>query len=206
MNDAVTREEMLLNAIATGETPDIKPITRREKYLRYLAGIGEKPKKPITREEMFLDLIQAGGGGDIKTEIIEIVPASDITNNNPLQVNHNLGKIPDFVFIFKEDYDYTVTLTAYEVVMGCIAKSYYGENVSYVGGVIYPSKNGTISGADVVFSTAYVDGKIEDWHFVNEKFPVTRLNTTRFFVTGQNNNRSRKLIAGGKYKIIVGVY
>lgn len=62
MSDAVTREETLLNAIATGETVDIVPVTRKEKYLRYLAGIGEKPSKPITREEMFLDKIQAGGG------------------------------------------------------------------------------------------------------------------------------------------------
>ena len=63
MSDAVTREEILLNAIATGEAVDIVPVTRKEKYLRYLAGIGEKPSKPITREEMFLDKIQAGGGG-----------------------------------------------------------------------------------------------------------------------------------------------
>lgn len=63
MSDAVTREETLLNVIATGETIDIVPITRKEKYLRYLAGIGEKPSKPITREEMFLDKIQAGGSG-----------------------------------------------------------------------------------------------------------------------------------------------
>ena len=67
MSEAITREEKLLTAIATGETPDIKPITRKEKYLRYLAGVGEKPSKPVTREEMFLDKIQAGGssgGGD----------------------------------------------------------------------------------------------------------------------------------------------
>lgn len=63
MSDAVTREETLLNAIATGEVVDIVPVTRKEKYLRYLAGIGEKPSKPITREEMLLDKIQAGGTG-----------------------------------------------------------------------------------------------------------------------------------------------
>lgn len=60
MSEAITREEKLLNAIATGETVDIVPVTRKEKYLRYLAGIGEKPSKPITRQEMFLDKIQTG--------------------------------------------------------------------------------------------------------------------------------------------------
>ena len=72
MSDAVTREETLLNAIATGEAVDIVPVTRKEKYLRYLAGIGEKPIKPITREEMFLDKIQAGGGGITPTGDINI--------------------------------------------------------------------------------------------------------------------------------------
>lgn len=72
MSEAVTREETLLNAIATGGIVDIVPVTRKEKYLRYLAGVGEKPSKPITREEMFLDLIQAGGGGITPTGDINI--------------------------------------------------------------------------------------------------------------------------------------
>lgn len=86
MSDAVTREETLLNAIATGETVDIVPVTRKEKYLRYLAGIGEKPSKPITREEMFLDKIQAGGtggGGDEASVLDSLIDGSitELTSN-----------------------------------------------------------------------------------------------------------------------------
>jgi hypothetical protein len=90
MSEAITREEKLLDAIATGETPDIKPITRKEKYLRYLAGVGEKPEKPITREEMFLDKIQAGGsggggtgGGDTGSQLDALIDGSitEVTSN-----------------------------------------------------------------------------------------------------------------------------
>lgn len=93
MSDAVTREETLLNAIATGEAVDIVPVTRKEKYLRYLAGIGEKPSKPITREEMFLDKIQAGGGED-EASVLDSMINCTIT-----EVKSNVEIIAGYAFI-----------------------------------------------------------------------------------------------------------
>ena len=62
-----TREEMYLNAAATGDSsgiPDV-PYTRKEQYLNAIAkgdssGI---PDTPYTREEMYLDAIAKNGGG-----------------------------------------------------------------------------------------------------------------------------------------------
>lgn len=62
MENPITREEKILNAISSGEDLGFKPITREEMYLAYLAGIGEKPEKPITRKELFLDKIELGTG------------------------------------------------------------------------------------------------------------------------------------------------
>lgn len=94
MSDAVTREETLLNAIATGETVDIVPVTRKEKYLRYLAGIGEKPSKPITREEMFLDKIQAGGGsGEEEASLLDSLITGSIK-----EISSNVKIIGDKAF------------------------------------------------------------------------------------------------------------
>lgn len=96
MSEAITREEKLLNAIATGETPDIIPITRKEKYLRYLAGVGEKPAKPITREEMFLDKIRAGGtggGGNSSDSQLDAMIDRSIT-----EVSSNVTSIGEYAF------------------------------------------------------------------------------------------------------------
>lgn len=99
MSDAVTREETLLNAIATGEAVDIVPVTRKEKYLRYLAGIGEKPSKPITREEMFLDKIQAGGtggsGGEEEASLLDSLIDRTIT-----EVTTNATNVGRYAFAF----------------------------------------------------------------------------------------------------------
>ena len=67
MSDAITRNESLLKSIADGTSSSLKPITREEQYLAYIAGeTNSFPLEPITREEAFLDKIAkngAGGGG-----------------------------------------------------------------------------------------------------------------------------------------------
>lgn len=60
---AISREEMLMQSIATGEPSNISPVTREEKYLSYIAGeSASKPAMPITRKEVFLDKISPSGG------------------------------------------------------------------------------------------------------------------------------------------------
>lgn len=60
----ITREEALLNTMATGAASGVEPITREEQYLSYIAGESyTKPDSPITRKEVFLDRIPQGGGG-----------------------------------------------------------------------------------------------------------------------------------------------
>ena len=60
----ITREEKLLNTLATGVASGVSPITREEQYLAYIAGeTATKPDAPITRKEAFLDRVPQGGGG-----------------------------------------------------------------------------------------------------------------------------------------------
>lgn len=69
-NEPITREEILLNAVATGEQANIKPITREEMFLAKLSGADVQTPNPITRQEMFLQkIIDQSGGGTIPTEI-----------------------------------------------------------------------------------------------------------------------------------------
>ena len=63
-NEPITREEMLLNAIATGEAANLEPITREEMFLAKLGGSNVTTPEPITRKEQFLQkAIDAGGSG-----------------------------------------------------------------------------------------------------------------------------------------------
>lgn len=70
----MTRSEQLLNAIATGEPSGCAAMTRREKFLAYLAGeCDAPPSKAYTREEKLLAKIcengpGGGGGGGETTE------------------------------------------------------------------------------------------------------------------------------------------
>lgn len=64
-NDPITREEMLLNAVATGVSTGIAPITREEIYLAYIGGQDVIPPAPITRKEQFLSMIAPGGGSGV---------------------------------------------------------------------------------------------------------------------------------------------
>ena len=62
-----TREEMYLNAAATGDSSGIPatPYTRKEQYLNAIAtgNTDGLPETPFTREEMYLDAIANNGGG-----------------------------------------------------------------------------------------------------------------------------------------------
>lgn len=64
-SDPITREEMLLNAVATGVSSGIEPITREEMYLAYIGGQDVVPPDPITRKEQFLSKIAPGGGSGV---------------------------------------------------------------------------------------------------------------------------------------------
>lgn len=65
MSDAITRKESLLKSIADGTSSSLKPITREEQYLAYIAGESNSfPTTPITREEAFLDKIAKSGAGN----------------------------------------------------------------------------------------------------------------------------------------------
>jgi hypothetical protein len=70
----MTRSEQLLNSIATGEPSGCAAMTRRERFLAYLAGeCDAPPSKAYTREEKLLAKICAngpggGGGGGETTE------------------------------------------------------------------------------------------------------------------------------------------
>ena len=68
-NEPITREEILLNAVATGEQANIKPITREEMFLAKLGGADVNTPTPITRKEQFLmkaveSMSGGSGGGD----------------------------------------------------------------------------------------------------------------------------------------------
>lgn len=64
MTDAITREEKLMEAIATGSPSNIKPITREEIFLAKAGGQDVETPEPITRREKLLQgIIDNGGGG-----------------------------------------------------------------------------------------------------------------------------------------------
>lgn len=62
-NEPITREEIMLNAVATGEAANLEPITREEMFLAKLSGADVKIPTPITRKEQFLQKAIEGGGG-----------------------------------------------------------------------------------------------------------------------------------------------
>lgn len=61
-NEPITREEILLNAVAAGEAANLEPITREEMFLAKLGGADVKIPTPITRKEQFLQKAIEGGG------------------------------------------------------------------------------------------------------------------------------------------------
>jgi hypothetical protein len=62
-NEPITREEILLNAVATGEVANLEPITREEMFLAKLGGADVPTPTPVTRKEQFLQKAIEGGSG-----------------------------------------------------------------------------------------------------------------------------------------------
>lgn len=81
MSDSITREEQYLNAMANGESIDLKPITREEQFLAKAAGQNVKVPTPITRKEVFLSKISGAGGGKLEQE-----KAVEITENGATEI------------------------------------------------------------------------------------------------------------------------
>lgn len=108
-NEPITREEILLNAFATGEAANLEPITREEKFLAKLGGSSADAPEPITRKEQFLaKAIDAmiggnpgGAGGSTGCEILtgEVVWSDVGTSKDALDIEHNLGRMPKLFVI-----------------------------------------------------------------------------------------------------------
>lgn len=79
-NKPITREEILLNAVATGETANLEPITREEMFLAKLGGADVNTPPPITRKEQFLQkAIESGGSGGVSDDRAVLVKLVDRT-------------------------------------------------------------------------------------------------------------------------------
>lgn len=96
-NEPITREEILLNAVATDEGANIKPITREEMFLAKLGGADVTAPTPITRKEQFLQKAiensgNIGGGGDEGSQLDALIDGS-IT-----EITSNVDKITDYAF------------------------------------------------------------------------------------------------------------
>ena len=95
--EPITRQEKLLDSIATGDSVELEPITREEMYLSAIAGSTEsKPEKPITRKEMFYEKILesdgVGGGGD-GTAKPEQTKTIEVTENGTYKITPDSGKV-----------------------------------------------------------------------------------------------------------------
>lgn len=106
-SEPITREEMLLNAIATGEAANLEPITREEMFLAKLGGADVAPPVPITRKEQFLQKAiegggSGGGGGDASTltKLIEGTVPVDLVNNQAATVGAKaFNNCPNLVYV-----------------------------------------------------------------------------------------------------------
>lgn len=108
-NEPITREEMLLNAVATGEAAKLEPITREEMFLAKLGGVDVKTPTPITRKEQFLQKAienagsggSGGGDGGGNTTIVTgtVTPTEDTAQ---IPITHNLGAVPHIAICYME--------------------------------------------------------------------------------------------------------
>ena len=109
-NEPITREEILLNAVATGEAANLEPITREEMFLAKLGGADVKIPTPITRKEQFLQKAIEGGNtpsggeewiGDGNTHIWITLPEGrtspmlGVCPNGTVTVDWGDGTTPD---------------------------------------------------------------------------------------------------------------
>lgn len=100
MTDAITREEKLMEAMATGSPSNIKPITREEMFLAKAGGQDVETPEPITRREKLLKGIIDNGGGGGSTgggggEYNAKIGIGDAIASNAFMNSTNIVKIND---------------------------------------------------------------------------------------------------------------
>ena len=93
--EPITRQEQLLDSIATGNSVDLEPITREEQYLSAIAGSTDFiPEKPITRKEMFYEkILESGGVGGDGTAKPTQTKTIDVVENGTYKVTPDSGKV-----------------------------------------------------------------------------------------------------------------
>lgn len=101
----MTRKEKMLSALIKGETPDIEPITRTEKYLECAikkSGTADAPE-PVTRMDYLLreladKMSQGGSGAETQTKTVDLSMADGDQTVTP-----DTGKVLSSVTITKPD-------------------------------------------------------------------------------------------------------
>lgn len=101
----MTRKEKMLSALIKGETPDIEPITRTEKYLECAikkSGTADAPE-PVTRMDYLLreladKMSQGGSGAETQTKTVALSMADGDQTVTP-----DSGKVLSSVTITKPD-------------------------------------------------------------------------------------------------------
>lgn len=93
--EPITRQEQLLDSIATGDSVELEPITREEQYLSAIAGSTDFiPEKPITRKEMFYEkILESGGVGGDGTAKPTQAKTIEVVENGTYKVTPDSGKV-----------------------------------------------------------------------------------------------------------------
>ena len=93
--EPITRQEKLLDSIATGNSVELEPITREEQYLSAIAGSTDLiPEKPITRKEMFYEkILESGGVSGDGTAKPEQTKTIEVTENGTYKITPDSGKV-----------------------------------------------------------------------------------------------------------------
>lgn len=91
--EPITRQEKLLNAVATGGAKNLEPITREEMFLAKLGGADVNTPTPITRKEQFLKkAIEQGGSGGGDVNLLDL--KKTITEYR----DDTIVKLPNYAF------------------------------------------------------------------------------------------------------------
>ena len=152
--EPITRQEQLLNAIASGETANIQPITREEMFLAKLGGTDVNTPTPITRKEQFLMKAveamsggSAGGGGDAggNAEMFTgtFVLSEDTSPGQayiPIYLKDNNSTPTQFLFLLFSDRTETQSSTQY--IESLIRYVQYVDGVAYYNEFIYGYNKG----------------------------------------------------------------
>lgn len=132
--EPVTREEMFLDEIATGENI-LDPVIREEAFLKMIA-LGKAGEtfpdiEPITRREYFLKKIAESftGGGGVESETGTFVGADPRATSKEITFTNSHDRAPDFIFVglVQDEWDASV-LTAGDRVLWVY--EYYGNIIT----------------------------------------------------------------------------